>query len=241
MSPWERWKKTSLPNQLLVIIGSMAAFFTGLYALATVIQICLMERNSEIATKQTERMIEEAGRISAAIQDTIRQSKAALDASIESSRTDQRAWVGACCVIGPPVDESGKRRPFMKAGEPITAIGVQIKNTGRSPALYVQSRVESSALSKNTSFKAEYQHTKGMTPSPVVIQPGVEVFVNLANNTVPNEDSIKALSTGAFVYYIYGIINYEDVFRRAHQTTFCFFMRRDLRSFGNCAVYNAAN
>src|SRR5437660_1775353 len=97
----ERWKRTSLPNQLLVVIGLMAALFTGLYALATVGQIYLIKQASRESSAQMERTIAEAKNIADSMRGSLEQnrkameasaaqSKAALDASIEASRRDQR-------------------------------------------------------------------------------------------------------------------------------------------------------
>ena len=64
----QRWKQTSLPSQLLVMTGALVAFGTLFYAAAAVVQICILE-------------------------DSVRQSQAAVNASIEISHNDQRAWV----------------------------------------------------------------------------------------------------------------------------------------------------
>jgi hypothetical protein len=126
----ERWKKTSLPNQLLVIIGLMASLFTGLYALATIVQICLMRQAAADATAQMNRVICEAKRIAASNENALaanaEQSKSALDASIKSSQLDQRAWIGLAEYLSVTSPQSGSS---------MNGVRIAIRNSGKTPAI----------------------------------------------------------------------------------------------------------
>ncbi len=72
---------------------------------------------------QTERIIAEAHRISDKMGETLKQSKAALDASITASRNEQRAWIVTGNMQHGPFDPD---RPF--------AWSFILHNEGKTPA-----------------------------------------------------------------------------------------------------------
>ena len=52
---------------------------------------------------------------------------------------------------------------------------------------------------------------------------------------------IALLTKGETIYYIYGKIDYTDVFGRPHTTKFCSYVRQDLQSLVMCPTYNDAD
>src|SRR5207253_2145615 len=73
---------------------------------------------------QTDRVIAADERLAAAMENAVRQAGKALDANIDMSRTDQRAWIG--------VNGIGAVDP--KANSPVT-IEARYANTGKTVAL----------------------------------------------------------------------------------------------------------
>jgi hypothetical protein len=67
-------------------------------------------------------------------------------------------------------------------------------------------------------------------PSVIPIQP--TVIPNLIPPIMPSS------TVG---YYVYGIIEYRDIFNKAHQTKFCFIGAPGTNTFGWCTTFNDAN
>jgi cell division protein FtsL len=135
----------------------MMAFLTAVIAIATIINIVVFWLESESASKQTTRLIEEAGKIADSMKETVGQAKKALDvtknaidtnsvqskkalessakqaqdaltASQVSANLDQRAWVG---LVG--VDtQGGERTPDAFKFQSII---VTVRNSGKTPAI----------------------------------------------------------------------------------------------------------
>ena len=67
-----------------------------------------------------------------AMTETLKQSRTALDATIENFRLEQRAWVGPTHVILPEYADGGKK-VYIKEGQPVK-MGVFVANSGKTPA-----------------------------------------------------------------------------------------------------------
>jgi len=99
MTVQQRWKQTSLPNKLLVITGALVAFGTLFYALAAGVQVWLLR-------------------------ESLSASSAALNASIEASHNEQRAWIAI----------ESMQLTLLEADKPLKT-EVKIINTGKTIAL----------------------------------------------------------------------------------------------------------
>jgi hypothetical protein len=55
------------------------------------------------------------------------------------------------------------------------------------------------------------------------------------------KEDIDNIASGKIIYYLYGQITYADIFRNAHETTFCMYLKRDMTEFEHCDTYNDAN
>src|SRR5438552_13852202 len=100
----QRWKQTTIAKKSLVITSVLVAFGTLFYAAAAAVQVYIMRQSSAETTCQIGQITAAAERIATsaetsttnaetALKKTLEQGKAALDASIEASRLDQRAWI----------------------------------------------------------------------------------------------------------------------------------------------------
>ena len=90
----QRWKQTALHNKALVLTGVIVAFGTLFYVGVAIFQVCMMRKASDVASFQTDKLIHHADRIAKSLEEAGERNKAALDASIEVARADQRAWLG---------------------------------------------------------------------------------------------------------------------------------------------------
>jgi hypothetical protein len=158
----------------------------------------------EIQSEITKRGIDAANK----------NAKEALNASIKASQLDLRAWVGI----------SGVRLLQFEEGKPIK-IGVDIKNTGKTPAISVVANatyVGYNAIWKEPAQRDIDDLRRALTPQ-TSISPGetltqtIEVPVSVVQPIWP-----KIETTYAYIY-VFGIIRYKDISpdTPTHETRFC--------------------
>ena len=235
MNLLQRWKQTALHNKALVLTSVLVAFGTLFYAGAAVFQICMMKNIGKQTTKQTEQLITEANRIANSMEETSKQSKSALQASIEMARRDQRAWIGPITMEEPTLSDANGRPVYIKEGI-ATKFTVYIINSGKSPALNVKFTIDIYFLPSNIKFSPKNMKIRSLG----VLQPQMRYLLNVISPTFTPSiiDSIK--NNNGFLY-IAGKITYEDVFRIPHLTTFCIYLVSSLNGFTPCDTYNDAN
>lgn len=169
-----------------------------------------------------------------ALEASNRQSRAALDESIATARSDQRAWVGAVAAETPKDLAVGKQGRF----------GWVIVNNGKTPALDVEQEIAAWPFTKGQECSPVYTENPAGTPkhSITVLQPGMRVTVWTYPQMRPNtEENINNLKAGNEVMCVYGRMTYKDVFRRIHHTRFCAWLDTDLSTFNSCTGYNHAD
>jgi len=141
---------------------------------------------------------------------------------------DQRAWVGVenAIVRDPPSNKVG-------------LLNIVLKNTGKTPALHLH-------------VFGVMQREKGthlMDISDARRYPIKELGILMPNaeSTIPShipystDPGIKLLQNGAYHMVSYGIVEYDDVAGRPHNTTLCIFIAPDFQNVGWCDKYNDAN
>ena len=148
-------------------------------------------------------------------------SKKQWEALIESNRInrnvmaiDQRAWltVRAVTLTHP-----------LKLGEKPSA-AIEIINSGKSPA--IEARVAGTALSRRTLTEAlAGPNVLGEPDSRAIVGPNVTLTVILdTSEAVATQGQIDAITSGQGTFYATGTIFYDDIFKTAHWTKFCFKM-----------------
>ncbi|OFW42399.1 MAG: hypothetical protein A3J28_14660 [Acidobacteria bacterium RIFCSPLOWO2_12_FULL_60_22] len=159
-------------------------------------------------------------------------SKRALDASIEASRNDQRAWVGIRNVIKPT--------PAQLADEGTFEFGVNVYNVGKSPAFGLKMQLGSGDVLSGVKFEPFYNLITHTEPeSAAIIPPDGYVVMSIA---LPmDRQRIERLKNRIRVFYLFGRMEYQDTAKRVHHTTFCLWLRPDLASFAVCETYNTAD
>jgi cell division protein FtsL len=178
---------------------------------------------------------------------TLQQSKATLDATINSARLDQRAWVGVLDAV-PSASEFSETRPFMAT--------VTFFNSGRTPAQNVQSSAgftiayaplngpDESAIKQLTFGKAQ-----SIAPQGRYIEGLGTVF---AQGDTSTPDQIKGrrdviakfpdIKSGKATLYYFGILKYDDIFSKPHRTNFCIFLADpSTKQIGFCNAFNDLN
>ena len=203
----QRWKQTSLPNRLLVITGALVAFGTLFYAGAAVVQICILE-------------------------ESVRQSRAALNASIEMSHNDQRAWVAI----------ESMAITLLEADKPLQT-EVKIMNTGKTIALdlYYPGAVQTSIgpLDVDAFIRAN--------PPVAETAGGVALFQNIdatipAQTSVPlNADQVDQIKKRQLRVYLFGDIHYKDIFGKTHTTQYCGIYAPLTRKFEDCGYHHSVD
>jgi hypothetical protein len=174
-----------------------------------------------------------------AIEASNRQSAAALKASIDASKLDQRAWVGMAPLQLVDSVLNEKQLDFTFA----------YTNTGKSPAIDVIP-CSKAAIIPTQSWREAYDRAFKPLPiddciSPVGPSPLMPSGIGVIRLTVPNTpgDSVLIAKKQALVY-VYGSIKYNDVFGKPHEITFCTLMGTNLpdpdepKIHGNCVNGN---
>jgi hypothetical protein len=243
-----RWAKVA------VAMSAVAAFFvclqwwemhqggidTHALAVAADTQAKKMTDMSTAADKirqAAEDVVAQEGRIAdnsqKAIEASNRQNKAALDATISQNRLDQRAWVGQIDATVSEVTE-GRTATFT----------ITLNNSGKTPALRMAPKFRSFVGTPATqNIIPSYGPTTGnnVRGGRGVLQPnGRGLLVQASDHQLTHVD-IERLKAGEMVYWIFGRIDYEDIFKRAHTTTFCDFVETNLTSLAPCPTYNDAD
>lgn len=149
--------------------------------------------------------------------------------TVEISRNDQRAWVGAVDVSFPDVRE----------GSALHAT-VLVTNSGRSPARNVEHDVCYNIGPAADLFTPTYARTEAAPPSISVLQPGAQVRLPVYRAPLTQQQAEDILS-GQQTLYVFGRISYEDVFNTPHETTFGYSLVPSLSGWRHTNTYNTAD
>jgi hypothetical protein len=163
------------------------------------------------------------------------QATRVLDATIEQFRLDQRAWLSVTDISIKNTVTPGKR--FVWIG--------YIQNTGKTPALNAIVLFKSKTFLKGETPKFVYDGTANQLPGRMVLAPSVKISVFGHENlidlplTVPQ---VEAMRAGVTTMYIYGKIEYDDIFKEKRRTTHvCAWLDTDLATTHPCNIYNDAD
>jgi hypothetical protein len=160
---------------------------------------------------------------------------------IQGSHLDQRAWVGPIEVL--PGDFTiGNKKVLLVPDIPGAKFGVLIANSGKTPALHTTYAINRKYLASKERFIPTYEGADNQAQSVSVIQPNMRmVLTTLPMNRGLTNEEIRQLGSGEEILYVFGHIEYTDVFKQLHTTTFCFSATWDLAGMVTCNEYNDAN
>lgn len=183
------------------------------------------------AGKQTDKIIAADERLAKAMEDSVAQAKSSLDASIEISRNDERAWLGIT-------------RMEVRSLQPgRIEVNIPLQNSGKTAAVDVRTRsfvhlsdapvdVPAFAASSHEPFKSR------MTILPNI----TNANITIARPRPITEADITAIKNGGKFMYAFGEIRYKDVFEREHHTFFCgIYSPLTPNNLQYCNVYNGAD
>lgn len=188
---------------------------------------------ASIAYLQWREMIGATGAAQQAVVEARRnrlQAEKSLRATIEQFRLDQRAWLDIGDIL----------KPNVILGSTPTWV-IPIVNTGKTPAFHVWHVVTGRSYPKGEKFKAVYtKFDKDRTF--VAILPGPPTHSTYTKTAHPiTTTDIEHLGSGKDIFYIYGQMTYDDVFKQPHHTHFCFYLTINLKDLAACDTYNDAD
>lgn len=155
-------------------------------------------------------------------------TEATLKSVTDSSHLDQRAWIGINW-IGPLSLEPNKK----------ATIPTWVKNSGKTPALDVDVRVQIDILPSAQKFRPRYG--ENASSGKRVFQPQVTEHLVVTTRIELGENEIRSLEKGHTVAYASGKFTYSDIFGNSHFTEFCWYYRPTIREFSFCFAHNEAN
>jgi hypothetical protein len=157
---------------------------------------------------------------------------AALEETKRTREIENAAYLFATHAILESPVESGKY--------PVT--NLEFENTGRTPALHTRINALSAFFEKR-SMVEEGELPPATIPLPYpsegVFPPGGKVPGKVSPPNLSKDNLIEASQAG-FTLYVWGTIDYEDIFGKPHRTEFCFANQsNDVTTFTVCSRHNS--
>jgi len=198
------------------------------------------------AGKQTDRIIAEDRRLADANEKVARgmtdsvsqaklatnksldQSRKSLEATIEMSRNDQRAWLGLVNPHGEILADSPLR------------VTVVLRNFGRTPALNVRPKGRLHWQPAGEPFKP-CDLTTDRAANCGILQPTEEVTLPFLEHKPLTKDDAASILSRQFSLYLYGEVRYDDIFEGHHCVTFAYEAAPDLNAWQDIATYSTAD
>ena len=176
---------------------------------------------------------------------TERVSRKSIDATINNLQLDQRAWVGVKTLTPPGLVDKTNLHVYIKAGSP-PHVEVIVLNNGKTPALNYRAECAAQTQVRGHNVNPIYSPIGPSTYQSIgVLQPGSMIFQPIGDAELPNSElsqsQIDSIKAGTDIFYVYGHITYDDVFKHPHITNFCYFLSRDLANGAICNTYNDAD
>jgi hypothetical protein len=243
----ERWKRVAVHNRALVYTGSLVAVGTLFYTGAAIFQTWLLNKSVKETAEQTERSIGQSRKIAGLMEESlaqakiflersITQSQLALNATMETSRRDQRAWL--------TIDAVNLPKP-LAVGENVVVL-IQVRNSGKTPAREVGVLGTVISRSSFSEVNVTDNATQGLN-SRLLVGPNTISVVPLdSDEPVRSQVQIDLIMSGPWRLYAKGIIVYRDIFNLDRHTSFCFFLdgkelKRGTNAWAGCAQGNWAD
>lgn len=145
-----------------------------------------------------------------------RASSKALDATIESFRQDQRAWIGIDSWV---LDE-------FQVGQPVR-IKVRIMNRGKTPAVDVEEGGTEGLVISNDHTPKQIADAISKELAKFVFRPAAVISPSNGKELISDSKHVleqgpmDALKNGISYWYTVGEVKYEDVFHRRQWMTYC--------------------
>jgi hypothetical protein len=157
-------------------------------------------------------------------------SEDAINATRDTMRRDQRAWVGLLQMSGIPE----KDKPY-----DVESI---LTNTGKTPAKKLVRLQRAIITARGTKFAPDYKAAMVDSPNPSVsiLLPN-QFFrgtTRISEGKILLPTDIDSIEQGDKTIYVFGKVCYEDVFGKKHWERFCDFYDPRAKAYPACSEYN---
>jgi len=203
---WKIWQKP--PEIVLAIATAVLAAATIILAAIAGIQAYILA-TTDVSTRK----------VADAAQSAAGTAKATLEASRQSFRQDERAYLWASSF-----NMSNPTSVCQFPGGTRICADVHIVNSGRTPAIGVRiHRYATSGAPDSTDVEAVIKAMK----VPPYTSPAGDMLGSVgdkwgtAATDVLNEATAKEILDGKTSLYVYGVVQYFDIFNEYHETGFC--------------------
>ena len=150
----------------------------------------------------------------------------AFDEAHKNFLIDQRAWVGPS---GGTVNLTSL--PIL--------ITINIKNSGKTPAIQVRSRIDGALLPASEKLRIIFGPDKREIESGTLFPDG-ETRIWGGRNTLRPE-SLEGIKNGDLKLYTFVEVQYRDAFNQWHYTHICIVVNPNLETMAPCEIYNDAD
>jgi hypothetical protein len=163
------------------------------------------------------------------LQAAAKNAKASIQATQDSFRGDQRAWVGV-----------GEYQILQFTAKDPFKMGVPMVNSGKSPAVSTEGALR--YLVTPTYLKGPPANSEYLFKPATAVPPGGRYVFNITQQTGISE-FYDAITSGTKFLYIYGVFRYRDVYDPAiaRVTTFCLFYDITYKGMAFCEDGNDMN
>jgi hypothetical protein len=154
---------------------------------------------------------------------------------------DQRAWIGVTDIRITQLNPTNPALPF------ITQISVS--NSGKTPAINLK-RASAYMISSSAASGPKPEYVKTIEDKIRGIRDHIAVPPNGINTLEASDggDYVipkwSAICGKTEMLYVYGRLEYEDIAKRGHATTFCYYLKEPTSEppqFASCEAYNDMN
>jgi hypothetical protein len=198
---WKFWQWP--PERILALATVILAAATILLATIAGIQAYILA-----TTDASTRMVAEAAKSSAAT------AQATLEASARSFKQEQRPylWTSSFNISNPPLCA-------IPGGERVCA-DVHIVNSGRTPAVGVH-------LIRYATFRYDAESVIKSMEVPPYTSPSGDMLGTIGDKwgtsatQVVDDVTAQDLISGKISIFVYGVVQYYDIFNEYHETGFC--------------------
>jgi hypothetical protein len=222
---WLDSRETSKQIEKLIAQATKQATAAGKQAANTE---TLAVATSDLATAAVNQVKELKGVVKAT--EASVNAKESIRVTQDNIRLDQRAWVGPIAASIVTLKEGTN-----------TNVKIEFKNSGKTPAIKLENRVGLVAYRSDTKFVPRYDLPRVTIQDSIsVVQPSEQFLINAESHGVATERIIADIKNETIIYYIFGVLTYEDIFHQPHYTHFCFYVATSLKELTNCSTYNDA-
>jgi hypothetical protein len=193
----------------------------------------MLARAAKMQADRAETISASVQKAASALKTANSNAKLAIDAAIGQFRSEQRAWLSV-----------GESVSAIELGKPVT-YAISVMNTGRTVARRVIIRTYISFSSQEIPTEARLRENRGTQVNPASIAVIAPSIPSSSQNSVPAEyvPAIeKRLKPKGYIY-IWGRLEYYDIFGQRHTTAYCAYHRGmpDGSSLLQCPFHNDAN